>query len=269
MTPKTSTAQPANRLHLAAAAGCALWVAAAAGAQTPRITLDEETFFGCGRTEGSFVALLKPGLGALVISASEFHGSEAVGVAQDESLAFSVPGTRMPEIQAKSALAYPEKTPISGRLLRNLELPEQALCIGFDRRDFPAASELEPYLQRVIDDVARDLPASSLHEGSFYLSDRPIDLEIAAGGAAPAPLTVEEGTATPLTLPGFGTPAAILALVAPSEEPAVLVKIIGSGDAGSESSPFTRVEGTLVAVEGVDPPIRLRLRAIRDRQTHR
>jgi hypothetical protein len=141
---------------------------------------------GCPGIAGAFVALLDPARGALLLSGAPFPGGQRLGEAAGEPL--SSPW----QVESVGTAGQPQ--PVWGAAYRRIGAGT-AGCVAFDRDRFTSEGDLVTYLQWLIGDVYRQLPADERQAfPAFRLADRRVRLAILQGDKPAIELSGREGS---------------------------------------------------------------------------
>jgi len=189
----SGTATPRLALALLACA------AVAGAAERPRLLL-EDAAGGCPTIGGSFVALLRPERGMVLLSAAEFLGGRRVGTAAGGALRLALPEAGSPELAravtaAGTAGVWGAVYPFTGEPARG--------CVAFDRDRFSSEGDLVTYLRWLVDEVYLGLPAAErAARPAFAIGAREVAVRIEGLGFQPLRLAGREGAAMLFRLPG-------------------------------------------------------------------
>jgi hypothetical protein len=177
----------------------AIAAAPAAAAERPRLEVADASR-ACPAIAGSFVALLAPEHGMVLLSAAEFLGGRRVGAAAGGALRLALPEAGNP------TLARAATTPAGGEVwgaVYPFTGERVAGCVAFDRDRFSSEGDLVTYLRWVVDEVYLALPAEErAARPAFLVSTREVRLRVEGLGFRPLPLAGREGGAIPFRLPG-------------------------------------------------------------------
>lgn len=122
--------------------------AEAPAAREPLDLGDRENGFGCLSACGELVVLVKPGVGAVILSLAEFPGAELVGTIAGKEARFSIPGLRMPEQSITSRVDYAPAVPLWGRTVADVESGGQPGCFALERPASGNAEDLATEVRR-------------------------------------------------------------------------------------------------------------------------
>jgi hypothetical protein len=141
---------------------------------------------GCPGVAGAFVVLLDPTRGALLLSGAPFPGGQKLGEAAGEALRSPWP--------VESVGIAGSAQPVWGAVYRRIG-SGTAGCAAFDRDRFTSEGDLVTYLQWLVGDVYRQLPADERQAfPAFRLSDRRVRLAILQGDKPAIELSGREGS---------------------------------------------------------------------------
>jgi hypothetical protein len=165
----------------------------------PNLTVSAPAF-GCPAIEGSFVALLEPERGILLLSGAEFPGGRAVGQASGAALAVALPGRGVWELSSVGTSAGPNtlwgaayRVPVGG----------VSGCVAFDRQQFSSEGDLVSYTQWLVNDVYLRLPKVERETfPALRLADRTVRLRLQFPGYGPVTLQDREGATMAVRVPG-------------------------------------------------------------------
>jgi hypothetical protein len=182
-----------------AAALLAAVAALPAGAQRPRLEVADASR-SCPAISGSFVALLDPDRGMVLLSAAEFLGGRRVGAAAGGALRLVLPEAGSPTLAR--AVTAPAGCEVWGAVYP-FTGERAAGCVAFDRDRFSSEGDLVTYLRWVVDEVYLAIPAAErAARPAFSVSNREVRLRVEGLGFQPLPLSGREGGAIPFRLPG-------------------------------------------------------------------
>lgn len=173
-----------------AALAMSLTALATAGDRPPIVVGDADA--GCPSVEGSFVALLDPARGMLLLSGASFPGGHVAGEATGGPVGVPLPdgGQWWLEHAGSSdgavrlwAARYPF-----------LEAGGRG-CVGFDRDRWSSEGDLVTYLRWLVEEVYLRLPETErTRRPDFRLSNREITLRISREGFGDLQLSGKEGS---------------------------------------------------------------------------
>jgi hypothetical protein len=168
----------------ALAAGLVTPLEAATAARPPLEVADAPR--GCPGVAGAFVVLLDPTRGALLLSAAPFPGGRQLGEAAGAAL--SSPW----QVESVGTAGQPQL--VWGAAYRRIGSGATG-CVAFDRDRFTSEGDLVTYLQWLVGDVYRQLPADERAAyPAFRLSDRRVRLAILQGDKPAIELSGREGS---------------------------------------------------------------------------
>jgi hypothetical protein len=177
----------------------AVAAATAAGAETarPRLQIEDPTR-SCPAIGGSFVALLDPERGMVLLSAAEFLGGRRVGTASGGALRLALPeagNATIARAGTASAAVWGAVYPFTAE--------HAAGCVAFDRDRFSSEGDLVTYLRWLVDEVYLGLPAQErAARPAFRIANREVKLQVQGLGFHPLPLAGREGSTLLFRLPG-------------------------------------------------------------------
>ena len=145
---------------------------------------------GCPSVAGSFVTLLDPARGMLLLSAAPFPGGHVAGDARGSAMTVSVPGVEWPLDRIGSAQG---QVPIWAARYPFLAASGRG-CVGFDKQFWSSEGDLVTYMRWLVEEIYLDLPAEErLRQPDFRLGDRQVSLRVERPGFGPFHLTGKEG----------------------------------------------------------------------------
>lgn len=215
---------------------------------------------GCPLIAGSFVALLDPGRGMLLLSGAQFPGGRRVGEVDGRALRVDRGGAPWSVaavgIDGSSSVVW-------GDLLPFRERPV-AGCVAFDRDRFSSEGDLASYLIWLVEEVYAELPAAERARfPAFRLANREVRLEVKLDGHEPIPVAGREGSTLAFRVPGGDRVFLLLPFILGEDEPSVVVRV-----SFTDEGFWTRTEkpyvGTAVLTDDLgatlgDPPFEIRL----------
>ena len=173
-------------------------VAAAAGGR-PRLSVSAPAS-GCPAIDGTFVVLLDPQRGMLLLSGAEFVGGHPVGRATGGALRVALPRSGTWDLSRAGSpagplelwgAAYPARTDGIGG------------CVAFDREQFSSEGDLVTYAQWLVTEVYLKLPAAERERfPALRLANRVVRLRLQPAGYQPVVLQDTEGATMALRVPG-------------------------------------------------------------------
>jgi len=166
----------------------------------PRLQI-EDPERSCPGIGGSFVALLDPAKGMVLISAAEFLGGRRVGTATGGALRLALAEAGSPRIARVGTPIGP--APVWGAVYP-FTAERVAGCVAFDRDRFSSEGDLVTYLRWLVDEVYLGLPVEERSERpAFRISTREVRLQVQGLGFHPLPLAGREGSTQLFRLPGI------------------------------------------------------------------
>jgi len=155
----------------------------------PQIVVADATS-GCPSVAGSFVTLLDPVRGMLLLSAAPFPGGHVAGDARGSAMNVSVPGVKWPLDRIGSGQGqvpiWAARYPFLGASGRG--------CVGFDKQFWSSEGDLVTYARWLVEEVYLKLPVEERQRRpDFRLADRQISLRVDRPGYGPFRLTGKEG----------------------------------------------------------------------------
>jgi len=192
-------------VHSVILLGIALSVSAAEPQSRPRLQV-RDAASGCPGVSGSFVALLDPGRGMLLLSGAAFPGGAGAPTTDLGPLRL---GTwTVDEVSAPSGAGslWWASYPFLGK-------PGTG-CVAFDRDRFSAEGDLVSYLRWVVEKVYFQLPAEERSRfPAFTLSDRRVSLRVEQEGYAALRLEGREGSTLAFRVAGTESTCFLLPFV--------------------------------------------------------
>jgi len=243
----------------------ALLVAVAGAAETARPRLQiEDPARSCPAVAGSFVALLDPEWGMVLLSAADFLGGRRAGTASGGALRLALPEAGSPTIAragtpAAAAGVWGAVYPFTGE--------HAAGCVAFDRDRFSSEGDLVTYLRWLVDEVYLGLPAAERAERpAFRISTREVRLQVQGAGFHPLPLAGREGATLLFRLPGVERTYLLTPFVLDAGSGRVAAFVASTTQAFWQGSEKQKL-GVVVAATGspgslADPPITLAVEAV-------
>ena len=158
----------------------------AAGAPSRPLLTVADAARGCPGIAGAFVALLDQQRGVLLLSGAPFPGGQRLGEAAGGPL-----GSPW-QVETVGTAGQPQ--PVWGAAYRRIGAGASG-CVAFDRDRFSSEGDLVTYLQWLVGDVYRQLPADERQAfPAFRLSDRRVRLAILQGDKPVIELSGREGS---------------------------------------------------------------------------
>jgi hypothetical protein len=154
---------------------------------------------GCPTIAGSFVALLDPARGILLLSGDSFPGARRVGEVDGRVLRAEL-GVRPWSV---AAVGMDGGSPVVWGSLLPFRTQRMAGCVAFDRDRFSSEGDLASYLYWLVEEVYAGLPeAERTQFPAFRLANREVRLEVRLAGFSPMPLAGREGSTVAFKVPG-------------------------------------------------------------------
>ncbi len=145
---------------------------------------------GCPSAAGSFVTLLDPVRGMLLLSAAPFPGGHVAGDARGSAMTVSVPGVTWPLDRIGSSQG---QVPIWAARYPFLAASGRG-CVGFDKQFWSSEGDLVTYMRWLVEDIYLELPAEDRQRRpDFRIADRQVSLRIERPGYGDFHLTGKEG----------------------------------------------------------------------------
>jgi hypothetical protein len=146
---------------------------------------------GCPSIVGSFVSLLDPARGMLLLSAAPFPGGHVAGDAHGSSMTVSVPGVKWPLDRIGSGQG---QVPIWAARYPFLAARGRG-CVGFDKQFWSSEGDLVTYMRWLVEEVYLKLPEEERQRRpDFRLAGRKVSLRVERPGYDPFLLTGKEGS---------------------------------------------------------------------------
>ena len=159
------------------------------GALRPQLVVADSAS-GCPSVAGSFVTLLDPERGMLLLSAAPFPGGHVVGDARGSAMTISVPGATWPIEGIGSGQG---QVPLWAARYPFLAARGRG-CVGFDKQFWSSEGDLVTYARWLVEKVYLELPAEERQRRpDFHLSDRQVSLRVERPGYGPFRLAGKEG----------------------------------------------------------------------------
>jgi len=155
---------------------------------------------GCPAIDGTFVVLLDPRRGMLLLSGAEFVGGHPVGQASGGAFRVALPGSGAWDLSRAGSPAGPVE-------LWGAAYPARAAgvggCVAFDREQFSSEGDLVTYAQWLVNEVYLKLPAAEREKfPALRLANRVVRLRLQPAGYPPVVLQDTEGATMALRVPG-------------------------------------------------------------------
>ena len=182
----------------------AIWLsmsvaAAAAAGERPKLVVSAPAF-GCPAIEGTFVVLLDPERGMLLLSGAEFLGGHRVGQANGEVFQVALPRSGAWELSRVGSPAGPVE--MWGAAYR-ARTDGVGGCVAFDREQFSSEGDLVSYAQWLVNEVYLKLPKAERESfPALRLANRVVRLRLRPAGYQPVVLQGTEGATMALRVPG-------------------------------------------------------------------
>ena len=247
------------------AAVLALAVAGAvadAGEVRPRLAIADAAR-SCPAIAGSFVALLDPDRGMVLLSAAEFLGGRRVGTAAGGTLRLALPEAGSPTIALVradgGAGVWGAVYPFTGE--------RAAGCVAFDRDRFSSEGDLVTYLRWLVDEVYLGLPAAERAERpAFRISAREVKVQVQGLGFHPLAVAGREGSTQLFRLPGVERTFLLTPFVLDAASGRVAAFLASTTQAFWQGGDKQKL-GVIVAAIGApgtlaDPPITVAVEAV-------
>jgi hypothetical protein len=254
------------RIGLPIAAAFAMVVggtATVAGETRPRLDIADPGR-SCPAVAGSFVALLDPDRGMVLLSAAEFLGGRRVGAAAGGALRLALPEAGSPTLAR--AVTAPAGGEVWGAVYP-FTGEHVAGCVAFDRDRFSSEGDLVTYLRWVVDEVYLAIPdAERAARPAFSVSNRDVRLRVEGLGFQPLPLSGREGGAIPFRLPGVSRTFLLTPFVLDAASGRILAVLASTAQEFWQGGDKQRL-GTIVASPDApgtlaDPPITVVVEAV-------
>jgi len=239
--------------------GTASIALAGSGEARPTLTIADASQ-GCPPIAGSFVALLDPGRGMLLLSGAPFPGGQRVGEVNGRPLharvgggAWSVAAVGM---DGGSGAVWGDVVPFRNGGVSG--------CVAFDRDRFSSEGDLASYLMWLVDHVYAELPEEvRVRYPAFRLANREVRLRVSPDGHPPLTLAGREGSSLAFRVPGDSRTYVLLPFIVGDAGSRVVVRV--SSTEGEYFSAADKVAVGTVVVTGEepamlgDPPFEIRL----------
>jgi hypothetical protein len=236
--------------------------ASAAGELRPRLEI-ADAGRSCPAIAGSFVALLDPDRGMVLLSAAEFLGGRRVGAATGGALRLALPEAGSPTILRASAAGaagvWGAVYPFTGE--------GAAGCVAFDRDRFSSEGDLVTYLRWLVDEVYLGLPAEERAERpAFWISNRDVEVQVRGLGFHPLTVAGREASTQLFRLPGVERTFLLTPFVLDAASGRVAAFLASTTQAFWQGGDKQRL-GVIVAAIGApgtlaDPPITVAVEAV-------
>jgi len=147
---------------------------------------------GCPSVAGSFVVLLDPGRGMLLLSGAPFPGGRVAGDARGSGMTLDLGGGRQWALdRAGSSLG---QTPLWAARYPFLGASGSG-CVGFDRDRWSSEGDLVTYARWLVEEIYLDMPAAERQRRpDLRLSDRTLSLRVEREGYGAVRLSGKEGS---------------------------------------------------------------------------
>lgn len=215
---------------------------------------------GCPPISGSFVVLLDPERGMLLLSGAPFPGGRRVGEADGRALRVQLGGSPWTVaavgVDGGTGGVWADIVPFRGRRIPG--------CVAFDRDRFSSEGDLASYVIWLVEHVYAELPEEvRARYPAFRLSDREVRLEVEPEGFGALQLAGREGSTLAFRMPGDGRTFVLLPFIVGESGSRVVVRAFatdGEYFSSAEKVPL----GAVVLADGEpaslgDPPFEIRL----------
>lgn len=147
---------------------------------------------GCPSVAGSFVVLLDPGRGMLLLSGAPFPGGRVAGDARGGAMTLALGGGREWALdRAGSSLG---QTPLWAARYPFLAASGSG-CVGFDRERWSSEGDLVTYARWLVEEIYLDMPAEERRRRpDLRLGNRELSLRVEREGYGPVQLAGREGS---------------------------------------------------------------------------
>lgn len=250
-----------TRVVLTIASLAAAAAAPAAEIARPRLQI-EDPARSCPAIGGSFVALLDPERGMVLLSAAEFLGGRRVGTASGGALRLALPEAGNPTIARAGTTA----TAVWGAVYP-FTREHVAGCVAFDRDRFSSEGDLVTYLRWLVDEVYLGLPAKErAARPAFRISYREVKLQVQGIGFHPLALAGKEGSTLVFRLPGVDRTYLLTPFVLDAGSGRVAAFLASTTEEFWQGGDKQKL-GVIVAAPGIpgtlaDPPITVAIEAV-------
>ncbi len=217
-------------------------------AQSPptpvRITVAAPSL-ACPAIEGTFVALLAPDRGLLLLSGRAFAGARGETMATRGALTFRLPDGRRWEVEevrvdAPAQRVYYARYPFRG--------PATDGCVAFERGRFSSEGDLVSYVYWLVDTVYLQLPAEERRRHpAFAIADRRVTVRVARHGAEPLTLTGSEASALAFRFPGEARAALLVPYVLDASTGRLAIEVARAADLTPPGVPRESLRFVVVA----------------------
>jgi hypothetical protein len=183
-----STFRRIAALALLAAPAAAGWAEATL---RPEIVVADSAS-GCPSVAGSFVVLLDPDRGMLILSGAPFPGGHAAGDARGSAMTLALGGGRDWALdRAGSSLG---QAPLWAARYPFLATRGSG-CVGFDRERWSSEGDLVTYARWLVEEIYLDMPAEERRRRpDLRLGDRELNLRVEREGYGAVQLAGKEGS---------------------------------------------------------------------------
>ncbi len=227
--------------------------------ERPTLTIADASQ-GCPPIAGSFVALLDPARGMLLLSGAPFPGGRRVGEVDGRPLQARVDGRSWSVaavgMDGGSGDVWGDVLPFRGRRVPG--------CVAFNRDRFSSEGDLASYVMWLVDHVYAELPEEvRLRYPAFRLANREVRIEVRPDGHLPLQLAGREGSSLAFRVPGDSRTYVLLPFIVGEAASRVVVRV--SSTEGEYFSAADKVAVGTVLVTGEepamlgDPPFEIRL----------
>lgn len=193
-----------RRVQEALVAFTAIWlsvsvgVAAAAGVR-PKLSVSAPAS-GCPAIDGTFVVLLDPERGMLLLSGAKFLGGHPVGQASGGAFRVALPRSGAWELSLAGSPTGPVE--MWGAAYR-VRTDGVRGCVAFDREQFSSEGDLVTYAQWLVNEVYLKLPTAERERfPALRLANRVVRLRLQPAGYQSVVLQDTEGATMALRVPG-------------------------------------------------------------------
>jgi len=255
--------------HWALASTLLAFAVAVAAAEASSIALENLNAgdgFQCREAEGTYLGLLAPEVGLVLLATRPFPGGKQIGSIEGDRLRFELEGIETLELALSAS--HPEPSPVWGMVDRSLEIGLHTGCVSFDQRDFTSEDDLKTYLHWILRDVFFRLGSGIDTEPlALHIGNRTVTLEVTPSSHRPVLVRTREGGLTGLRLDDAEGAYYFQPLILDPDTGELAVKVLrkeGQFFTGSAADEFAFVvvtseeAGHLATV----PPIEIRCAAI-------
>ncbi len=146
----------------------------------------------CPSVAGTFVVLLDPSRGMLLLSGAPFPGGHVIGDARGGELMVNLPGGTSWKLDRAGSNAG--QTPLWGARYPFLAASGFG-CVAFDRDNWSSEGDLVTYARWVVEEIYLQLPAEERQRRpDFRISNRDVAFRVERDGYRPLEMSGREGS---------------------------------------------------------------------------